>query len=88
MITDRMAKATTDKPTEASKPAAVPAEVNDTKTNGVEQNATPKDKDVTARPEKPDEEKYRTDLAKAEKDVADSNERMVCSHNAAYSDHN
>ena len=36
------------------------------------------DKAHKARPEKPDEEKYKTDLAKAEKEHAVAQEKLVC----------
>ena len=42
-------------------------------------NTTPAvDKHHKAKPEKPDEEKYKTDLAKAEKEHAATQERLVC----------
>lgn len=41
--------------------------------------ATPpnKEKNTVAKPERPDEEQYKTDLAKADKELNASNERMV-----------
>lgn len=42
-------------------------------------NTTPAvEKHHKAKPEKPDEEKYKTDLAKAEKEHAAAQERLVC----------
>ena len=36
------------------------------------------EKQQKAKPEKPDEERYKTELAKAEKEHATAQERMVC----------
>ena len=49
-------------------------------TAGTATSSTPaKEKSAPAtRPERPDEEEYKTELAKAEKDLRASEERMVC----------
>lgn len=41
--------------------------------------AAPQGKQQIVKPEKPDEEKYKADLAKAEKEHAAAQEKLVCS---------
>lgn len=42
-------------------------------------NPTPEvEKQHKAKPERPDDEKYRTDLSKAEKEHASAQEKLVC----------
>ena len=44
----------------------------------IDAGAEPSQKSQKPRPEKPDEQKYKEDLAKAEKEHAASQEQMVC----------
>ena len=48
-------------------------------TSTTDAGAPQPDKQQKARPEKPDEPKYKEDLAKAEKEHAAAQERFVCS---------
>lgn len=64
-------------------PSAAAMTTTDVKTNGdqsngVKANGDKADKpDKIVRPDKPDEEAYKTELAAAEKELAACNERMV-----------
>lgn len=46
--------------------------------NGKPDADQPEDKTSKVKAEKPDEEKYKADLAKAEKEHAGAQERLVC----------
>lgn len=43
--------------------------------------AASQEKQQNVRPEKPDEDKYKEDLAKAEKEHQAAQDKLVCSHN-------
>jgi hypothetical protein len=52
----------------------------DVATPAAPQAAASQDKQQVVRPEKPDEDKYKEDLAKAEKEHAAAQEKLVCTH--------
>jgi hypothetical protein len=54
----------------------------DVATPAATQAAASQDKQQVVRPEKPDEDKYKEDLAKAEKEHAAAQEKLVCTHRA------
>lgn len=47
--------------------------------------AAPVDKTAVVKPERPDEEAYKTNLAKAEKELKAAEERMVCCRETLHS---
>ena len=54
----------------------------DVATPAAPQTAASTEKQQVVRPEKPDEDKYKEDLAKAEKEHAAAQEKLVCTHRA------
>jgi hypothetical protein len=52
-------------------------------TSGAAKTA-PKQTSSVVKPEKPDEENYKSELAKAEKDLKAAEERMVCRERASH----
>ena len=61
----------------ASLAAAPSVDLPNGKTNGAEKTDKV-DKSIKSKPEKPDEEKYKQDLAKAEKEHTAAQEKLVC----------